>query len=417
MTSPLLAGLLGGSALLLIGIGLGYLLAAIRLHPQLSITRAMLLDRERQLQQLPPQMEKAVEEKVLHARAEFQALAEKLLRERTQDLQQQNTSHLNTLLSPLKEQMGRFATEVQTTREKSIASRTALEQNLHNAVTELRKRTEEIGREADALARAFRGENKAQGNWGELVLEGILAQMGLIEGTHFDRQKALRAPDGSLIQSEETGRLIPDILLHYADGRSVVVDSKVSLTAYTDFINAPPDSPEQAAALKQHIESIRRHVTDLAGKNYTQHVRDTGREPADFAILFIPNEGSFHTLIQTEPKLWDEAYKKNILLVSPVLLPPLLHLIHIGWVRIEQERNQEKILKAARELMDRLYHFYELFTAIGVNIEKTAKSYQAATAKLRDGNQSAIKKGEELKRLSVAETSRTLPVVLAPEEA
>jgi DNA recombination protein RmuC len=199
----------------------------------------------------------------------------------------------------------------------------------------------------------------------------------------------------------------PDVIVHYPDGKDVIIDSKVSLTAYTDYMNAE-DETVRSEALDRHLLSVRNHIKELKKKNYTVYNSKSGRDTVDFVLMFIPNEGPFHLAMLSAPTLWNDAFQEKVLIVSPTNLMSLLKIIHIAWTREEQNRNQQEILKTAAELLDRLYSFYNAFDNIGTQLEKVQKAYDDATNRLKQKvrNHSVVHSGEKLKQLGVRMTKQ-----------
>jgi DNA recombination protein RmuC len=216
----------------------------------------------------------------------------------------------------------------------------------------------------------------------------------------------------------------PDVIIHYPDGKDVIIDSKVSLTAYVDYMNSA-DETARKSALDRHLVSVRNHIKELKQKNYAAYNNKSGRDTVEFVLMFIPNEGPFHLAMLSDPSLWNEAFKEKVLIVSPTNLMSLLKIIHIAWTREEQSRNQQEILKTAAELLDRLYSFYEDFDNIGTQLLKVQKAYDEATNRLKQGtkNRSVVLSGEKLKKLGVRmtkqhkmpESLKTIEELTAPE--
>ena len=210
----------------------------------------------------------------------------------------------------------------------------------------------------------------------------------------------------------------PDVIIHYPDGKDLILDSKVSLTAYVDYMNAENDS-DRKNALARHVLSVRKHVDELDMKNYSSYLRLADRETIDFVIMFIPNEGPFRLAMTEAPSLWDEAFRKKVMIISPTNLVALLRLIHIAWTREEQSRNQREILDTATKLLDRLYAFYKEFNDIGEALEKTNETYHKAVHRLKgEGRaQSVVKAAEKLVLLGVKKSrEQSLPANLVPDE-
>ncbi len=354
------------------------------------------------------EMEKSWKDKCTLLKEEFKTLSEKILEERSGALQNMNKEQLENLLNPLKEKMGEFRNAVEEAKNKGIEMNTAMKTQLEKMFD----MTQKIGSEANHLATALRGSSKTQGNWGEMILEKILENSGLINGVHYEIQETIRHADGSIVKNENDKIMRPDVIVHYPDGKDVIIDSKVSLTAYTDYVNAENTDAVREEALTRHIRSVRAHVEELVRKNYSAYLRNSEREAVDFVIMFIPNEAPHQLAMMQEPGLWREAFEKKVLIVSPVNLMALLQMIHIAWTRADQERNQILILDTASQMLDRLYHFYDTFDEVGRKLSDASKSYQEAVGRLKggDGRHSVVASGEKLRKLGVKmKKPRSLP--------
>ena len=354
---------------------------------------------EQQSRETKNEMEKNWQTKINLLKEEFKTLSAQILKEKSGDLAAANQTQLSALLKPLQEKLGDFKTAVDQAKEKGISLNSELKEQISHLLTAAKR----IGDDANNLASALKGNNKTQGNWGEMILEEILANSGLKKGVHYESQVTLRNEEGSLIQHEESNRFLrPDVIVHYPDGKDVIIDSKVSLSAYTDYMNAETDE-ERKNALARHNRSIRSHVEELVRKNYSSYLRKAQHETVDFVIMFIPNEASHQLAMIQDPGLWRWAFERKVMIVSPVNLMALLQLIQIAWTRADQERNQQKILDTASSLLDRLYAFYEQFDEVGKKLDSARDAYQKSLDKLKGGNgkHSVVLSGEQLKRLGV----------------
>ena len=360
------------------------------------------------------EQEKALDLKTDLLRAEFKTLSERIFTEKSGQMKQENNRQLEDLLKPLKEKMAEFKRSVDSSKEKGIEQSARLEQQISRMMEEARR----LGSEAGSLAAALKGEQKTQGNWGEMILDDILSRSGLQAGIHYDLQPTLRDSSGKTLRTEDNRMLRPDVIVHYPDGRHVIIDSKVSLTAYAEYMNAEEEN-SRAEALNRHLRSVRKHVEELAGKDYSFYLEKSGKETADFVLMFIPNESSYLSAMNQLPTLWREAFDKKVLIVSPVNLIALLQLICMAWVRADQDRNQENILKTAGQLLDRVYAFYDDFDEIGRNMERLQKSYNDALGRLKyaRGGHSIVNSGEKLRQLGVKlSKNKTLPSRLETAE-
>ena len=367
-----------------------------------------LQDVKAQFEHSLAEMEKNHQTRLALMKEEFKNLSDAILEEKTGKLREAGRKELEEVVTPLRQKMGEFRTAVEESKAKGIELNAALTAQLGKMMEE----TCRIGGEARQLVNALRGQQKTQGDWGEFILEEILQRSGLRPGVHYERQETIRDQDGQAVRHEENDRKMrPDVIVHYPDGKDVIIDSKVSLTAYMDYMNAENEEQRREACAR-HVRSVKNHVEELARKDYSGYLTRSGRETVDFVVMFIPNEGPFHLAMISDPVLWNTAFLRKVLIVSPVNLMALLKIIHIAWTRDEQNRNQQMILDTASEMLDRLYAFYQEFDKIGTALDNVSKQYESATHKLKQEgrNRSVVLSGEKLKRLGVRMTkAKDLP--------
>ena len=360
------------------------------------------------------ELEKTNQARSAQLKEEFKVLSDKILEEKSGKLQSANREQLENILKPLRDKLGDFKTAVEDSKNKQIELASSLTAQLGKMMEE----TCRIGGEARNLANALKGEQKTQGDWGELILEDILQRSGLIAGIHYESQETIRDIDGKVVAGNNDKRMRPDVIIHYPDGKDVIIDSKVSLSAYVDYMNSNDETTRQNA-LERHIRSVRAHVAELVKKDYSAYNSKSGRDTVDFVVMFIPNEGPFQLAMISDPNLWNEAFKNKVMLISPVNLMALLKIIHIAWSREEQSRNQQEILDTAATMLDRLYAFYEDFDQIGTELNKLHTTYDKATNRLKQGerNHSIVNSGEKLKKLGIRMNKpRKAPTRLIPED-
>lgn len=327
----------------------------------------------------------------------FQDTATKLMEEKVQSLSATNENGIKTLLEPLQCKMEAFQKAVENTREKSV-EQTA---SLTTQIKAMMEQTFTIGKEANNLASALKGSNKIQGNWGEVVLGTLLDGMGLQEGVHYAVQGMLRDADGRPLRHEETdSKLIPDVLLFLPDNKAVVIDAKVSLSAYVDYCNAS-DEATRDEALKRHVKSMEDHYKELSRKNYSKYVKETKRESLPYVVMFTPNEGAFQLFYQQNRALWHKAFENNVIIAGESNLFAMLRIIETAWIQIKQQKNLETIMETSQELLQRVSAFVNTFDDIGKCFGKTMEQYNAAQRKLR-GRQSVATTAHKLTRLGLA---------------
>lgn len=300
------------------------------------------------------------------------------------------------LLKPVQEKFAEFSAAVKDSQEKSIDRHSRLEQKIQ----ELDSRSVSVGNEARNLANALTGYSKVQGDFGEMLLTDVLKNAGLTEGIHFVSQNVMTDESGREIRSEGGRTMIPDVMVYYPDDTVVIIDSKVSLKAYNEYMAS--DTVEQRVALaKAHVESVRSHVDELKTKAYASYIPDNKRK-VDFNIMFIPVEGAFRLMLEQDPRLWQVAKDNNVLIVSQMTLVIVLNMIRMSWKQHEQEKNIADVYKTAEELMGQLRGWMDSYVKIGEGLERASAAYEDSRKKLVDSNQSVIKKIGKLEKLGVA---------------
>lgn len=339
-------------------------------------------------------------------KAEFKATAGKLLEEKRESLSSANREQLNPLVQQLREQLEKVEKQLARTREDGARDNARMEQ----IIKEMASRTIEVGKGADALAQALRGNNKMQGNYGEVVLADILRNAGLVEGEDFHTQELIRDNSGNAIKHSESGRkLIPDVIVNLPDNRQIVVDSKVSLSAYVDWCNAE-DQASKEDARRRHIESITRHVEELQGKEYHKYLKLSGVQGIDYSIMFIPNEGAFQLYLENDASLWHTAYEKGVIITGRLTLFSMLRMIMVVWRQVKQERNMEEIIRNSSILLNRVAEFNTQMENIGKALQQADAAYQSACKKMVTGKQSIAVSVRKLQELGAkADPGKRLP--------
>ena len=322
----------------------------------------------------------------------FKNLANDIFEEKSKKFTEQNKSNIFDLLKPLGEKIVEFERKVTDTNKESIARNSALREQLEN----LQKLNVQMTREAENLTRALKGDSKTQGAWGEFILESILEKSGLVRDREYTIQESF---------TTEEGRFRPDVIVRLPENKHVIIDSKVSLTAYNNFVNANTEE-EKVIALKAHLLSIRQHMKGLGDKNYQKNIAEGG---LDFIIMFIPIEPAYILAIQSEKLLYEEALERRIVFVSPTLLIPSLQLIKNVWKQEHQNRNTLEIVRQATGLYEKFKGFTDDLLELGNNVRKTQLSYEGAMNKLTSGTGNIIKRVEEFKKLGIAPSKNIDP--------
>lgn len=321
-------------------------------------------------EQMRQQMNQQMTLQMQTVKAELSAASERILGERAQQLSAVNKEQLDTILNPLRENIRQMRDAV----ERSDRAQTVSMERLDAAIKENLRRAQEVGDRADKLAQALTSENKSQGNFGELRLKQLLEEMGLEEGLQFEEQVTLRDANGRAVYDDVDGhRMIPDVVLHFPDRRDVIIDSKMSFTAFQDYYNAKSDADRQSA-LRRHLASVRQHVSELSKKNYSRYVRED-RQRLDFVMMYVFSESALQLALSNDPTLWKEAYDRGVIIAGSQSLYMMLRVLEMTWRQVRQVENQEEIMKTANLLVERVQVFYERFLRVDEQLHKTQEAF------------------------------------------
>jgi DNA recombination protein RmuC len=325
----------------------------------------------------------------------FRNLAQDILEEKSQRFATQNQQNLDLILKPLQEKISDFRKRVDDVYSEEVKERASLQAEIHN-LTALNL---QMSQDANALTKALRGDSKAQGNWGELVLETILENCGLRKGHEFDVQDTQRTEEGNVVY--------PDVVIHLPESKHVVIDSKVSIAAYTRFVQT--DDPDlQKLELTAHVSSIRAHMNGLSAKNYQSLY---GLGSIDFVLMFIPIEPAFLAAIGHQSSLFQDALAKNIVLVCPSTLHATVRTIAHVWRQEHQNRNAQEIARLCGAMYDKFVGFVDDLDGVGKSISQTQKNYDEAYKKLTTGNGNLVRSAQRVKELGV-KPNKSLPNTL-----
>ncbi len=339
-------------------------------------------------------------------RLQFEKTANQILEEKSEKFTQLNQNQLKTILEPFQEKINELKNTVNETYDKEAKERFSLGEK----VRELKDLNQQISEDAKQLTRALKGESKTQGNWGEMILESILEKSGLRKNQEYFLEHELKDENNKAIFSEFSGKKMrPDAVVKYPDNRNVIIDSKVSLTAFvemTDETNPELFSQKQ----NQHLQSVKNHINQLSQKAY-----DDFDKSLDFVMMFIPSEAAYIAALQAEPNLWNFAYDKRILLLSPTNLITSLKLIQDLWKREHQNRNATEIADRGAKLYDKFVGFVENLERLGKNIDQAKNSYNDAFKQLSSGNDNLIVQTQKLKNLGI-KNKKNLPQGLGEED-
>ncbi|NNJ88527.1 MAG: DNA recombination protein RmuC [Eudoraea sp.] len=322
---------------------------------------------------------------------EFENLANKILDEKSLKFTEQNQKNIKNILSPLQEKIQLFEKKVEDSQKENISINSALREQLLN----LQNQNIKISKEAENLTKALKGDSKMQGNWGELVLERVLEKSGLEKDREYNVQQSFKKEDGN--------RVLPDVVINLPDGKKMIIDSKVSLTDYERFVNADEDLQEKY--LKDHINSLKKHVDQLSAKKY-EDLYDM--ESPDFVLMFVPIETAFSAAINKDTSLYNNAFEKNIVIVTPSTLLATLRTIDSMWNNEKQQRNAIEIARQAGALYDKFEGFVSDLTKVGKKMDEAKTEYRGAMNKLVEGRGNIIISIEKLKKMG-AKAKKSIP--------
>ena len=340
-------------------------------------------------------------------RMQVQTATDDLLKQRQKEFEAQSSTNLGQIVNPLRETIDQMkkAMEDNTLKQTSMSSemRTHIEHMIRQSLA-AQKSTEE-------LTRVFKHGSKVQGDWGETVLDELLEAQGLTRGIHYDTQAVIRNAQGEAVKSDGGNTLRPDVILHLDQRREVIIDSKVSLTAFMDYVNAENEE-ERQQYLKAHIASLQNHVKELSAKDYSSYIQPP-KVKMDYVIMFVPHTGALWTALNEQPDLWRKAMDKNVFIADEQTLFAALRIINLTWTQIAQAQNHEKVFALANEMLNRVSQFMKKYEAIGKALDNASKAYNEGEKKLLDKGQSIIKTCDKLQKLGAKTSDPSLLAQMA----
>ena len=336
--------------------------------------------------------QQAEERKNLRTESEmvFREIATSIFDEKSRTMRENNRTQLGEILTPFKSDLE----SLKKTIHDCYTGEVSEVKSLRDSINDLKDLNTTIGREAKELSLALRGNSKVQGDWGEMLLKQLLEKSGLEEGVNYVLQ-ATENEDGTKIKSDEGGQLRPDAIFYLPEGKNLIIDAKVSLTAYTDYVNASAE--EQSVALAAHLRSVKSHIDELARKEYPKYVKNS----ADFVMMFVPNEGAYLAALNADRDLWESAYNRHIVIISPTHLISVLKLMYQLWMRDKQTKNALKIAEETGKLYDKFANFVGDLEEVGRQIDKASLTYEEAFKKLSTGKGNILSRVESIRELGV----------------
>lgn len=343
---------------------------------------------EKSLSELKVSSENALKTQMTALKSEMTVAAEKVLKSRQGELEEHNRSEMEEIINPLKESIDKMKTAMSENEKNNVKTATELKDTLEMAVRTMGERTAEVGAKADSLSEALTGRPKVQGCWGEGFLEDILSNEGLEAGLHYDREV--------VVNSNKR----PDFVFHFMEGstrKDLVVDSKVSLTAYVDYVNSESQQ-EREDALARHVQSVRGHIDELARKDYSKMI-DSKNRFADYVLMFMPIDMAYRAAMDADPTLWKYAYSKGVLITTEQTVIPFLKIIRLTWNKYRQDSSIAEMMSAADDIVERVGLFYDSYKDLGSKLKAAIKVYNASEGKLKEDGFSITTSAKKLMQL------------------
>ena len=401
---------------LIIGIAIGvvaaYLVANRRytaLQVQAEVTaNALQLQKEQNAAETRLRQEQ-FQEQLNVVREQFQNLAVRVLDKTSDQLKTENREAMEHITKPIGDSFAELQKAIQESDREAAKTAASLTERLR----QVGEQAEKMDRTATRLTNALRGDSKQAGDWGELVLQELLDSQGFKRGFDYDVQDTITDQDGFIVRNEDTGRSMrPDVVLHYPGNQDVVIDAKVSIKAYYDYVNEPVEAVRQQM-LDRHVQSLRSHVKELAVKDYSRYIQQP-RTAIDFVIMYVPNEAALQVALARDPKLWTEAFDKKVFISSTQNLFAILRMIQIAWRQHSQTENQKKIVGLAEQLVSRIGLFAERTQKLSRDIDMLTTDF-TDMQKSVDGTRGILQKANEMKKLGIKEDVKH-PLPLLEEE-
>ena len=343
--------------------------------------------------------------------AQVKSATDDMLKQRQKEFAETSNTNLGQIVNPLRETIEKMKQAMNENTLKQTSMSTEMRTNIEHMM----RQSAAAQRSAEELTRVFKHGTKVQGDWGETVLDELLEAQGLTRGIHYDTQAVIRDAGGQVIKTEEGSLMRPDVILHLDQRREVIIDSKVSLTAFIDYVNAETEDARQQY-LKAHIDSLQKHIKELSVKDYSSYIQPP-KVRMDYVIMFVPHTGALWTALNAQPDLWRRAMDKNVFIADEQTLFAALRIINLTWTQIAQAQNHEKVYALANEMIDRVGQFMKKYQAIGKALDSAAKAYEDGEKKLLPGGQSILQTCGKLVKLGAKQSDKNpLPQLVDVDE-
>ena len=362
-------------------------------------SKELLATQERNHEQALKAQQARFDETMAKVSAQVKIATDDMLKQRQKEFAESSNTNLGQIVTPLRETIEKMKQTMSESTLKQTELSAAMKENLENMM----KHSAEAKQSADELARVFKHKSKVQGNWGERVLEELLDSQGLQCGIHYERECVIRDAAGNVVKTDTGGNLRPDVILHLDTTREVIIDSKVSLTAFMDYVNAENDDARQEA-LKLHIDSIQKHVKELSKKDYSSYIQ-APKLKMDYVIMFVPHTGALWTALNAQPDLWRKAMEQNVFIADEQTLFAALRMINLTWTQIKQAENHKEVYRLANEMVKRVGMFLKNYETVGKALKNARDAYEDGEKKLLDRGQSIVVTCNQLEALGAKQNA------------
>lgn len=332
--------------------------------------------------------------------AQMKVATDEMLKQRQKEFSESSNQNLGQIVNPLRETIDKMKQAMTENTEKQTAMSGEMKANIENMM----RQSEAAKKSADELNRTFKLGNRVQGDWGETILDELLESQGLKRGIHYDTQPYIRDAAGNIVHSQSGSTLRPDVILHLDQRREVIIDSKVSLTAFMDYANATTEE-ERKRLLKAHIDSLKAHVRELSTKDYSAYIQPP-KARMDYVIMFVPHSAALWTALNAQPDLWRNSMAQNVFIADEQTLFAALRIINLTWTQIAQAQNHEKVYALANEMLDRVGQFMKKYESIGLALSRATQAYEDGTRKLAPTGQSILTTCLKLQKLGAKQSDK-----------
>lgn len=357
-------------------------------------------EQERRHQEAITAQQSRFDETLAKVTAQMRSATDEMLKERQREFAESSTTNLGQIVNPLRETIDKMKRAMEENTEKQTSMSGEMRANIENMM----RQSQAAKESADELTRVFKHGSKVQGDWGETVLDELLQSQGLTRGIHYDTQSVIRDAAGNTVRSDEGSIMRPDVIMHLSNNRELIIDSKVSLTAFIDYVNADDDTTRQMH-LRSHVDSLQKHVKELAAKDYSSYIQPP-KIRMDYVIMFVPHTGALWTALNAQPDLWRKAMDKGVFIADEQTLFAALRIISMTWTQIVQAQNHEKVFALANEMLDRVGQFLKKYSAIGIALQKAQDAYDDGQKKLQPQGQSILQTANKLIKLGAKQSDK-----------